>query len=87
MKNLVLSFIAGIFFCLLMGAGAMQTMTVSQPAQPKAVLTKSFRTMFGLEGDIKEFIDAKVKEGYIVKSVAMMDDDSWSKGIVVMEKY
>lgn len=43
--------------------------------------------MFGMESEVKSYIDEMVKKGYVVKSVAMMDDESWSKGIVVMEKY
>lgn len=86
MKNYILSFILGVTFTILVAAGT-QSITISQPAMPKQVFTKSFRAVYGLENDIKEFIDQKVKEGWIVKSVAMMDDETLSKGIVVLEKY
>jgi hypothetical protein len=36
---------------------------------------------------MRQWIEDRVKEGYVVKSVAMMDDETFSKGIVVMEKY
>ncbi len=60
--------------------------TVSQN-QPKQTLTVTYRAMFGLEDDLKKSIDSHVKQGWVVKSVALMDDDTWSKGIVVFEKY
>ena len=75
---------AALMLCI---AATTQTLTTTQPATPKAVVVQDFRVIFGLEKDIKKFIDQKVKEGYIVKSVSMMDDETVSKGIVVMEKY
>ena len=86
MKNQILSFMLGAALRLCIAA-TTQTLTTTQPATPKAVVVQDFRVIFGLEKDIKKFIDQKVKEGYIVKSVSMMDDETVSKGIVVMEKY
>jgi hypothetical protein len=86
MKNNLLPFILGCAFILLISAQGNLTQ-IFQPKKPTIVEVKSFRTMFFIEKDIKNYIDQKVKEGFIVKSVAMMDDEDWSKAIVVMEKY
>lgn len=85
MKNLFY-FIAGVFFITLISATTVSVMTV-KPAVPKSIIVKSFRTMYGMEADIEEYINTMVKNGYVVKSVAMMNDGSRSNGIVVVEKY
>lgn len=86
MKNNILSFILGCILIVFVSAQGNLTQ-VFAPKTPKAVVVKSFRTYAYLEKEMKEYIDQKVKEGYIVKSVAMMEMETWSKGIVVMEKY
>ena len=86
MKINIVSFLLGVVSVLFIAAGA-DTFQVVQPKKPTVVEVKSFRTMVGMESDIKKYIDEKVKDGYIVKSVAMMDDETWSKAIVVVEKY
>lgn len=85
MKN-TFYIILGIALVILTSATTASIMTV-KPATPKSTIVKSFRSMYGLEKDIEEFTKEKIKQGYIVKSVALMDDDSMSKGIVVLEKY
>jgi len=65
--------------------GLSQVMTY--PGRPSSVIVQDFREMYGIESDIKKFVISKVKEGYIVKSIAIIDDENWSKGVVVMEKY
>lgn len=85
MKN-VLLFLLGVVMVIAISSTTVSIMTV-KPIKPIVTEVKSFRNIMLLEKDIKEYIDLKVKQGYIVKSVAMMDDDSWSKAIVVMEKY
>jgi len=72
---------------LSISASVVTTTMVSQPATPRVVIVKPFRALYGLEDDIQQFVSKKVREGYIVKSIAMMDDETISKGIVVMEKY
>lgn len=74
-----------VFFSLLLFAASTSPPQVV--CHPKETVVKSFRSMFGMESEVKSYIDEMVKKGYVVKSVAMMDDESWSKGIVVMEKY
>ena len=86
MKNNILSFILGCTLIVFVSAQGNLTQ-VFAPKTPKAVVVKSFRAYVYIEREMKEYIDQKVKEGYIVKSVAMMDDQTWSKAIVVMEKY
>jgi hypothetical protein len=86
MRNTVTSFLLGVLSIISIGA-VTNTFTIVQPQRPKVTEVKSFRAMYYLEKDIKEYIDQKVKEGFIVKSVTMMDDETYSKGIVVMEKY
>lgn len=66
---------------------ATTAVTIVQPQRPSVTIVKDFRAIYGLEKDMKAYIDEKVSEGYIVKSVSMMDDETFSKGIVVMEKY
>ncbi|MEO0037329.1 MAG: hypothetical protein RIQ59_540 [Bacteroidota bacterium] len=85
MKNTIY-FIAGILFTALISATTVTIMNV-KPVTPKVTIVKSFRTMYGLENDILKFTTEKVRQGYIVKSIAMMDDESISKGVVVLEKY
>lgn len=85
MKNLFY-FIAGVLFITLISATTVSIMTV-KPATPKATIVKDFRAVYGLEQEMRTFILSKVKEGYIVKSVSMMDDETFSKGIIVLEKY
>jgi len=86
MKNQIVSFLLGGLIFLSIAASTANFMVV-QPAKPVVTEVKAFRTFVGMENDIKTYIDAKVKQGYIVKSVAIMDDETFSKGIVVMEKY
>jgi hypothetical protein len=82
----ITSFLLGVLSIISIGA-VTNTFNIVQPQKPIHTDVKSFRAMLGMENDIKKYIDQKVKEGYIVKSVTMMDDETWSKGIVVMEKY
>lgn len=58
-----------------------------KPAKPIVTEVKSMRAVMGLESDVKRYIDEKTKQGYIIKSVALMDDETWSKAIIVVEKY
>lgn len=84
-KETIIAFISGCMMQVLISANI--TPTTIRPARPITTDVKAFRTLMGLESDIKKHIDKKIKEGYIVKSVAMMDDETMSKAIVVMEKY
>ena len=86
MKNQIIPFLLGGLISISIAASTSNFMVV-QPAKPTVTVVQSFRTIYGLEKDIKNYIDAMVKQGYIVKEVVMMDDESMSKGIVVMEKY
>ena len=85
MKNLFF-FIAGVFFVTLISAGTISVMTV-KPQTPKLTIVKPIRAMFGIEDDIADYVKSMVKQGYVVKSIAIIDDESWSKGVIVMEKY
>ena len=85
MKN-IFYFIGGVFFITLISATTVSVMTV-KPQVPKSTIVKPIRAMFGIENDIADFVKEKVKQGYVVKSIAIIDDESWSKGVIVMEKY
>ena len=84
MKKLLIGLlILGLFSFTAIEAGV----TIVRQVNPKQTIVQDFRAMYGLEKDMADFIRSKVKQGYVVKSVSMMDDETWSKGIVVMEKY
>ena len=85
MKNLFY-FIAGVLFITLISATTVSVMTV-KPQTPKSTIVKPIRAMFGIENDIADYVKSMVKQGYVVKSIAIIDDESWSKGVIVMEKY
>jgi hypothetical protein len=85
MKN-IFYFILGICLIVLTSATTYSVMTI-KPVTPKSVIVKPIRAMFGIEKDIAKFVEQKVKEGYIVKSISIIDDENWSKGVIVMEKY
>lgn len=61
-------------------------MTV-KPATPKSVIVKPFRSVFGIEKDVATYVTQKTKEGWILKEIAIIDDERYSKGVVVLEKY
>ncbi len=84
-KEHIVPFFIGLSIPLMVSFNT--TPTEVKPIKPTLVEVKALRSIYGLETDIKTYIDGKVKQGYIVKSVAMMDDETWSKAIVVVEKY
>jgi len=86
MKNTLLGLLLGMFLILGTAASTVSIMTV-KPQTPKSTIVKSFRAMYGLEKDIEKYVKQMVGEGYIVKSISMMDDEHTSKGVVVLEKY
>ena len=79
-------FILGVSLIVLTSATTVSVMTV-KPLTPKSTIVKPIRAMFGIENDIADYVKSMVKKGYIVKSIAIIDDENWSKGVVVMEKY
>ena len=85
MKHLF-AFLIGVLFITLISATTVQVMTV-KPQTPKQTIVKPIRAMYGIENDITDYINSMVRQGWIVKSVAIIDDDNWSKGVIVMEKY
>ena len=86
MRNKIIPFLLGCLVFMSIAASTDTFMTV-KPMKPKFTLVKSFRSMYFIENEVKTYIESKIKEGYIVKSISMIDDNNWSKGIVVMEKY
>jgi hypothetical protein len=85
MKNLFY-FILGVCLITLTSATTVSIMTV-KPVTPKSTVVKPIRAMFGIENEIADYVTSMVKKGYIVKSIAIIDDENWSKGVIVMEKY
>ena len=85
MKNLFY-FITGVLFITLISATTVNVMTV-KPQTPKSTIVKPIRAKFGIEEDIANYIKPMIKKGYIVKSIAIIDDENWSKGVIIMEKY
>ena len=64
-----------------------QTVITVKPALPKYTIIKSFRQYYDIQNDVEAFIRANVKQGYILKSVSMAEDDGRQRAVVVMEKY
>jgi len=87
MKKGYIAAIVAAALTLGVAAGSKESLVITKPATPKHTIVKDFRAMFGLEKEMQKYILQKVKEGYVVKTIALMDDESWSKGIVVLEKY
>ncbi len=67
---------------LLMSAKSAESVVVTPQTE-----VKEFRAMFGIESEVADYIRTKTKQGWTVKAIALVDDESWSKGVVVMEKY
>lgn len=86
MNNKIITFFLGVFVTISVAA-TTDMVTLVKPMKPIKTEVKTFRAMAFIEKDVKEYIDSKVKEGYIVKSVEMIDDDSWSKAVIVVERY
>ena len=84
-KDQIIPFIIGLSIPFMISFNVMPTEV--KPIRPITVEVQAFRTIYGLETEMKNYIDSKVKQGYIVKSVSMMDDETMSKAIVVVEKY
>ena len=87
MKNTFIGIILGISIILNIAAISTTDILTIKPAKPLDTQVKEFRAMFSMETDVSSYIRTMILKGYIVKSIAIMDDDSWSKGVVVMEKY
>ena len=88
MKNSILLFLLGIFVTISIAATVPNTgLLTVKPATPKSTIVKPIRAMFGIENDIADYVKSMIKQGYIVKSIAIIDDENWSKGVIVMEKY
>lgn len=85
MKNLLLFFL-GIIFVFLISATTQKLMEV-KPTLPKSTIVKHFRDVSSVSFDIEKYVKHQVKKGYIVKSISMTNTDSYSYGIIVMEKY
>lgn len=64
-----------------------QSVITVKPAIPKVTITKAFRQFYNIQDDVEAFIRANVRQGYIVKAVAIAEDNGSQRAIVVMEKY
>jgi hypothetical protein len=85
MKNLFY-FIAGVFFVTLISATTVSIMTV-KPQTPKLFIVKNFNFENNSES-VSEFIQEKLKQGWILKQVSGSNDsEDHSCWIVVLEKY
>jgi hypothetical protein len=88
MKNNILIFLLGVFVTISIAATVPNTgLLTVKPAIPKSVIIKPIRTMSGIEIIITNYVKSMVSQGYIVKSISIIDDENFSKGVVVMEKY
>lgn len=87
MRKELLTFLLGAAVMLCFAYKINEERVYVIPERPVSVIVQDFRTTFGLEKEMKQFIESKIREGYQVKSVAIMDDENWSKGIVVMERW
>ena len=85
MKKAIYLF-SGIILTTFISATTVSVMTV-KPQQPKSTIVKPIRAIYGIENEISKYVKQKISEGYIVKEIAIIDDETWSKGVIVMEKY
>lgn len=92
MKNLFA--VIGLTALATLGVGSIISSTTVQqsvitvkPATPRLTITESFRSVYEPEEEVKEFIRANVRKGFILKSITPFSTDSTYKVVVVMEKY
>lgn len=88
MKNNVLYFIIGVLATISIAAttGTIQ-LVETRPALPKQVLVETVRSRMYAEDDVKAKIVERTKVGWILKSVALTEDETYSKAVIVFEKY
>ena len=89
MKKQILSFLAGAIIIILLAATPQIQSVVFKPQRPASVYVQEFGHSEHVAQDICEYINRKLKEGYIVKSITMCGTsyNGGETGIVVMEKY
>jgi len=88
MKNSILLFLLGIFVTISFAATQIsRVVTQIQPITPKSTIVESFHNMYGVEDSVKQFVISKVRQGYIVKTIAISEYQDWQRAVVVMEKY
>lgn len=87
MKNIT-PLLLGIFVCASFGAAVRKTDLITvKPAYPKYTIVKDFGYEYSSE-NVANYIRAKIKEGYIMKSVEGSNRSTTaSTWIVIMEKY
>lgn len=94
MKNLLT--IIGLTALATLGVGSIisstsvqQSVITVKPATPKLTITESFAAYYNPQDEVKEFIRANVRKGYVLKNITPFSagDKSTYKVIVVMEKY
>jgi hypothetical protein len=94
MKNLFA--IIGLTALATLGVGSIMSSTTVQqsiitvkPATPRLTITESFSSYYNPQDEVKEFIRANVRKGYILKNITPFSagDKSTYKVVVVMEKY
>jgi len=84
MKKIFIFVLLGLF---LVSANVVINKVVSTPATPKIVLVKSFIVQSDAT-DVFAYVSARVREGFIVKSIAGANDgQTYSTWVVVLEKY
>lgn len=85
--TIIATFMVTCILVTIVAANSIETTTIVVPATPKKTVTLALRSMMGIENEIKSKIDVYTSQGYIVKVVAISEDESTAKAIVVLEKY
>lgn len=82
--NRIIPFLLGCIFTLFISAQG-SLVQIFEPKTPKVTEVKVIRGLVLTHNDVKDYIDGKTKQGFIVKSIIFNSD--WSKCMVVLEKY
>lgn len=83
MKN-IFFFILGAMFITLVSFGTGINVT---SVSPKLTLVKSFHSKYNIQDDIVSYVKENVRNGYVVKTIAISEYEDWQRAVVVMEKY
>lgn len=85
MKNNLTGFLLGIM-CMLFIAASIDNTQIFQPKKPAITEVRRFDCV-NHNYDIDTFINTRISQGYILKSVSIAASGSCYYGFVIVEKY